>query len=71
MCLAIPGKIIKIEEKIAIVQYPNEQRKVMIDPNIPIKIGDFVLVQMGIIIQKIEEEQAMESWQMWKSMEKP
>jgi len=44
MCLAIPGKIIEIKKRTAIVQYPGQQREVMLDPNLPGKEGDYVLV---------------------------
>lgn len=67
MCLAIPGKIVKIEKNFGMVQYPGEQRKVMLDPLIPVVLGDYVLVQMGIVIQKVSEEEAKSSWEVWQS----
>lgn len=54
MCLAIPGEIIKIKQKTAVIKYPKEEREVMLDPNIPVEKGDRVLVQMGVIIDKIK-----------------
>ena len=65
MCLAIPGKIIEIQDKTAIVKYPAEKREVLLDPNIPVKVGDYVLVQMKMIIQTISEKQALEAQRAW------
>jgi hydrogenase expression/formation protein HypC len=64
MCLAIPGKVIKINSKTAIVKYPKETRDAMI-AGIPIKIGDFVLVQMGIIIKTLSAKEASTSQKAW------
>ncbi|MFH1955393.1 MAG: HypC/HybG/HupF family hydrogenase formation chaperone [Patescibacteria group bacterium] len=50
MCIAFPGKIIKIEGLKAQVKYPNEVRTAIIGEE-NVKVGDKVLVQMGIIIQ--------------------
>ena len=55
MCLAIPGKVIKKDEKVVIVQYPKEQRQVLNDPHIPVKVGDWVMVQMGVVIRKLSK----------------
>jgi len=65
MCLAIPGKIIKINGQQATVQYPHESRQVLV-AGIPVKLGDYVLVQMGIIIQVISSADAQASLAAWK-----
>lgn len=67
MCLAIPGKIIKIEGKKVWVQYPEEMRPVLVG-NEQVKIGDYVLVQMGIVIKILSEEEASESIKAWNSI---
>lgn len=60
MCLAIPGKIISLNDKQATVQYPHEQRQVLV-AGVPVKVDDYVLVQMGIIIQVVSESDAQAS----------
>jgi hydrogenase expression/formation protein HypC len=67
MCLAIPGKIIKINGKKAVVKYPKETRDVII-AGIPVKVGDFVLVQMGIIIKTLSVKEASTSQKAWKNL---
>jgi hydrogenase assembly chaperone HypC/HupF len=65
MCLAIPGKVKSIEGMKVLVEYPMEERYVM-NGDEPIKIGDFVMVQMGVILKKIPEKEALISWEAWK-----
>ncbi len=57
MCLAIPGKIIEITNDQATIDYGNEKRvaKILMDDY---SIGDFVIVQNQIIIEKIPNEEA-------------
>ena len=56
MCLAIPGKIVGIKEDTAIVDYGSEKREAkIVEGNF--KIGDFVIVQAKIIVEKVPEEQ--------------
>jgi hydrogenase expression/formation protein HypC len=65
MCLAIPGKIVEIKNDIAVVDYGSEKREARLF-NDEIKIGDYVVVQNKLILQKIPEKQALESIKLWK-----
>lgn len=60
MCLTIPGKIIKIEGDVATLDYGSEKREAKIIDG-DYKVGDCVLVQAKIIIEKVPEEQ-MRGW---------
>lgn len=60
MCLTIPGKIIKIEGDIATLDYGSEQRQAKIIDG-DYKIGDCVLVQAKIVVEKVSDEQ-MKGW---------
>jgi hydrogenase expression/formation protein HypC len=64
MCLAIPGKIIKIQSGKATVQYPGEVRDVLLGDE-KVALGDYVLVQMGIVIQKMTQKDALASLSAW------
>jgi len=59
MCYAIPARLVKIEKNIGIVDYFGEKRKVLID-YFPVKVGDYVYAQGGIIINKVSEKEAEE-----------
>lgn len=52
MCLAIPGKIIKIKKDLALIDYGKEKITAKIIRG-NYKIGDSVLVQSRIIVEKI------------------
>ena len=67
MCLAIPGKVIKINKENAIVDYLGEKRTVdcsLVD----CKIGDYVIVQNKFIMQKVPEKEALEQLKLWKKI---
>jgi hydrogenase expression/formation protein HypC len=65
VCLAIPGKIIKIEGCQATVQYPGQTQPALINDQ-KVKAGDFVMVQMGIIIKKLTAKEAKLSLKAWQ-----
>lgn len=64
MCLAIPGKINDIKGRKASIKYPGETREAFLgEPQF--KVGDYVLVQMGVVTRKVTEEEAKTSWKAW------
>ena len=67
MCLAFPGRVINIEGLKAIVEYPGEVKQALIGVE-DVKVGNMVLVQMGIIIQVISASQADKSAKAWKEI---
>jgi hydrogenase expression/formation protein HypC len=66
MCLAVPGKIIKIDQGEATVDYDVEKRKgALIEDDY--SVGDYVIIQGGIVVQKIEEKEAIQALQLYKN----
>ncbi len=59
MCLAIPGKIISIENKTATVDYGSEKRHASIVAG-DFAVGDFVVVQGRIVVDKVPPEQVQQ-----------
>lgn len=45
-----------------------ETRKVFMDEGIPVKEGDYVMVQMGVIVKKITKEDAKASTDAWNKI---
>lgn len=68
MCLAIPGKVVKIEGKIAIVDYGGVRREARIDFVPDVKVGDYVVVHTGFAIEKLSEEEALLSIDAWNEI---
>ncbi|MBQ8625811.1 MAG: HypC/HybG/HupF family hydrogenase formation chaperone [Agathobacter sp.] len=57
MCVALPGKVIQVNEKDAVVDFNGNQvtaRTGLVD----IKVGDYVLVHAGCVIQKVTMQDA-------------
>ena len=66
MCVAIPSKIISIEDLLATVEVYGAQRQVnlMLLPE-EAEIGDYVLVHAGFAIQKVDVEAGKESLKLF------
>lgn len=65
MCLSIPGKVVKVGEKI-IVDYSGEKREADLSL-VEVKAGDYVIVSNKVIITKITEEDAIKSLKILKN----
>jgi len=61
MCLAVPGKVLKIQENKGIVEVGNMKREVFLHLVPDVKVGEYVLVHAGCAIQSIDEEEAMKT----------
>jgi len=65
MCLAIPGKITKVEKnKKATVDFGGVKRSVDTTFIETPKVGEYVLVHVGCAIQKVEEAAAKETYRL-------
>jgi hydrogenase expression/formation protein HypC len=68
MCIAIPGKVISIENNFAQVDYSGNIVKVNIGLVEP-EIGDYVLVHAGCAIEKMNKEMAQEMIDLFAEIE--
>lgn len=59
MCIATPGRVKKIVGKKVLVQYPEEIREALLSDE-KVKVGSWVLVQMGIVIRVLTPKEAKE-----------
>ncbi|MFA5025287.1 MAG: HypC/HybG/HupF family hydrogenase formation chaperone [Candidatus Shapirobacteria bacterium] len=69
MCLAYPGTVKKIEGLEATVDYVTSTRRALIGEK-KVKVGDKVMVQMGIIVQIISDKEAKTIKKAWDEVEK-
>ncbi len=60
MCLAIPGKIIKIENGTATVDYGSVRAEASLRVVPQAKVGDTAIVHAGFVIQLLDEKAADE-----------
>lgn len=69
MCLAIPGKIIKINKNKAETDFMGVQKDVNISlVDFELKPGDYVLVHAGFVIQKLSITDAKNSLKAHKQI---
>ena len=64
MCLAIPARIIELEDDKAVVDAMGNRfkAKTTLLPNA--KLGDLVLVHAGFAISQVDEEEARKTWEL-------
>lgn len=62
MCIAFPGKVIRIDEdNIALIEIGGTTREVSLDIiDEPVAVGDYVICHAGFAIQRLDEEVAKE-----------
>jgi hydrogenase expression/formation protein HypC len=60
MCLAVPGKVVYIDELSARVDFAGVQRETLIDLLPEVEVGDYVLVHAGFAIQRLDPAEACE-----------
>lgn len=66
MCLAIPSKITKIENEMAVIDVDGVQRQASLLLLSDAQVGDYVIVHAGFAIQKIDEAAARETLRFLK-----
>ncbi len=69
MCLAIPSKVIAINDNVAILETLGVQREASLDlMGESVKVGDYVLLHIGYVMSKIDEKEALESVELYQEM---
>ncbi|MGA7989974.1 MAG: HypC/HybG/HupF family hydrogenase formation chaperone [Thermoanaerobaculia bacterium] len=73
MCLGVPGKVLSIEAStigmpMGVVSFGGITKEVCLAYTPDVKIGEYVLVHVGFAISKLDEQQALEVFQVLKDM---
>ncbi|GAA7818012.1 HypC/HybG/HupF family hydrogenase formation chaperone [Helicobacter pylori] len=69
MCLAIPSKVIAINDNVALLETLGVQREASLDlMGESVKVGDYVLLHIGYVMSKIDEKEALESIALYQQM---
>ncbi len=61
MCLAIPSRVVRIENEMATIDVDGVKRKCSLLLLQDARVGDYVIVHAGFAIQKIDEQAALET----------
>ena len=66
MCVAVPAKVIEVYEHDSLVDFGKIKKKVNTFFIEDIQIGDYVLIHAGCAVEKISEEDAIETIKLFK-----
>ncbi|MGD9620409.1 MAG: HypC/HybG/HupF family hydrogenase formation chaperone [Mycolicibacterium sp.] len=65
MCLAVPGKILRMEERdgtlMSVVDFGGIQKDVCLQYTPDARVGEYVVVHVGFAIQRLDEESALQT----------
>ncbi len=67
MCLAVPGKIVRIEGDVGEIDFGGVIRKANVSM-VEGKVGDWAIVHAGFAIEIIDEEEALETIKLWNEV---
>jgi len=65
MCLAIPGKLLKIDGNVGVVDFGGVRRDVRLDLLEQVQEGDHVIVHVGYAIQVLDQREAEKLLKSW------
>jgi len=72
MCLSIPSKVVSVdrEKNTVVVDTMGVKREAGLDlmEEGSVKIGDYVLIHVGFVMNKIDEEDALESLKVYNEI---
>lgn len=68
MCVALPGKVVEIYEKDALVDFSGNRVRA-ISGLVPLSVGDYVLVHAGCILQKLSVGEARDMIELFEEIE--
>ncbi len=68
MCLAIPAEVVELEWPFATVNMKGARKRVRVDLIENINVGDYVLVHVGIAIQKVSKKEVEEIESLWRQI---
>lgn len=70
MCLAIPAKIIEIDEKTATVDVGGVKRQASVVLLPEASLGDYVLMHAGFAISLVDQNEALETIRLFEELAK-
>jgi len=66
MCVAVPAKVLKVEEPWAHVDLEGTTFKINMMLTPEVQKGDYVLIHAGFSIQHLDPEEARETLKIWE-----
>ncbi|MCK4422009.1 HypC/HybG/HupF family hydrogenase formation chaperone [candidate division WOR-3 bacterium] len=69
MCLAIPMELIQIDGDNGIAELSGVKKEVCLRLLPEVKIGDYLIIHAGFAIQKMDEEEARKTLEIWEEID--
>lgn len=69
MCLSIPSKVISINGDKAMVSVGGTEYEASLQLLDDVKVDDYILIHTGFAIQKISEEEALETLSLFQELD--
>lgn len=70
MCLSVPAKVVEIDGASGKVEFGGGVQRDVDLTLVDVKIGDYVIVHAGFAIEKLDEQSARDSLEVWAEIEK-
>lgn len=69
MCVAIPARVVeRVSQERVLVEHGGVLREVSVLPVPDVQIGEYVLLNLGVAVQRLTEVEAQEVLDMWEQI---
>ncbi|SHN18021.1 HypC/HybG/HupF family hydrogenase formation chaperone [Streptomyces sp. NBC_00433] len=72
MCLAVPGRVLKIEERdgtrMADVDFGGVVKEVCLEYLPDLQVGEYAIVHVGFALQRLDEESALQTLELFAEL---
>ncbi|MEU9207398.1 HypC/HybG/HupF family hydrogenase formation chaperone [Streptomyces sp. NPDC048415] len=72
MCLAVPGRVLAIEEHdeslTGLIDFGGVHKRVCLDYVSDVQVGEYVIVHVGFALQRLDEESAQASLRLFEEL---
>ena len=68
MCVAVPGRVVQVLDKEAIVSFQGAEKRVNTVFVEDLQVGDYVLIHVGCALEKIDETEALKTLELFESL---
>ena len=68
MCLAIPARVMRVEGASALVMIDDTEYNASLLLLDDVRVGDYVMLHAGFAIQKVDEEEAIETMRLLREI---
>ena len=69
MCLAVPMKVVSMDGDTGFAEMSGMKRKISFMMLPDVKIGEYVIVHAGFAIEKLNQEEALRTLNIWQEIE--